>query len=196
MQDSTETVLLKLIRGVHASSITGLSTSTKINETEFLRPLLAFDKKSLLDYLVANGVEWREDVTNTEEGANAYLRNRVRNELVPLLGELSGGDNIVDERVENLVEQIAELNEAVRGTSEENNNNDNDFDLANFDTEDYLQRGSLYRWISQTTTLSYKQMKQVLSMISRRKGKKERGIDVGGGKTVKFDEESEVLWIE
>ena len=54
--------------------------------TPFIRPLLDFRKEVLSDFLKENGFEWREDASNQD---SKYMRNRVRNELLPLLRTLS-----------------------------------------------------------------------------------------------------------
>ena len=51
--------------------------------------MLDFTKAQLREFVEARGaVEWREDASNAD---GAYLRNRMRHELVPLLQELTHG---------------------------------------------------------------------------------------------------------
>jgi len=49
-----------------------------------LRPLLSMSRVEVINYLNAKGVSWREDATNAED---IFLRNRIRNRLIPLLDE-------------------------------------------------------------------------------------------------------------
>ncbi|WP_462363809.1 ATP-binding protein, partial [Pyramidobacter porci] len=48
----------------------------------YIRPLLSFRREELRDFLRAQGWSWVEDETNA---LNIYRRNRVRNEVMPLL---------------------------------------------------------------------------------------------------------------
>ena len=98
--DSQETVLLKLLRGVHVNNLSGMKKVKDIlmdhrstcldrdDETShpsnscWVRPLLDLTKEQIRNYLEENGYEWREDASNQ---SNKYLRNRVRNELIPLM---------------------------------------------------------------------------------------------------------------
>lgn len=73
--DQAETVLLHLFRAKSTSSIPQ-------RNGKVLRPLLKVSKKVLRAYLEAKRWSHREDETNREP---AYLRNRVRKELLPLL---------------------------------------------------------------------------------------------------------------
>ena len=101
--DQTETTLLKLLRGCHISRIAGM----RPREGVFGRPLLSFLKRELVAFLESRAEKWREDPSNASP---KYLRNRVREELIPLLRELvdEGG---VASRVEALTEQSANLRE-------------------------------------------------------------------------------------
>lgn len=108
--DSQESVLLKLIRGVHILNLKGiepisqLSTTSSTNNIWLVRPWLEHPKQDLIQYLRERQMTWREDDSNTSP---KYLRNRIRNELVPLLEELTQ-DNL-DKRMENWVKQSQEL---------------------------------------------------------------------------------------
>ncbi|MCD8313169.1 MAG: tRNA lysidine(34) synthetase TilS, partial [Bacteroidales bacterium] len=50
------------------------------------RPLLSFTRDRILAYARANGIIWREDSTN---GDSDYKRNRLRNEVFPLLAKIN-----------------------------------------------------------------------------------------------------------
>ena len=80
--DQTETLLLKWLRGSHISNLYGM----RWKNTPFIRPLLNCSKLELQGFLKNNNLAWMED--NSNQSA-AYLRNRVRLELIPLLEELT-----------------------------------------------------------------------------------------------------------
>ncbi|MBI3581888.1 MAG: tRNA lysidine(34) synthetase TilS [Nitrospinae bacterium] len=77
--DNAETVLLNLLRG---SGPAGLSGIPRRRGKGFIRPLLGTRKWEVLAHLESTGTAHREDSTNA---ASKYARNRVRNELIPLL---------------------------------------------------------------------------------------------------------------
>jgi hypothetical protein len=92
LDDSYESLLLKVLRGVHISNIRGMQSVQELemeendtsNNTTLLlvRPLLSLRKQDLYyDYLKSNNYTWREDESNAE---NKYQRNKVRNQLIPL----------------------------------------------------------------------------------------------------------------
>ncbi len=80
--DQIETLLLKWLRGTHISNLQGMQWK---NEA-FIRPLLNCRKTELQEYLKTNQLTWMEDTSNQ---STAYMRNRVRIELIPLLEELT-----------------------------------------------------------------------------------------------------------
>ena len=100
--DSEETLLLKLLRGVHLTHIAGLDVLLRDDPSDsehdstidrsrttiyWARPLVHVRKSTLQSFLLENNMPWREDATNRSD---KYLRNRVRNELIPLLHDLLG----------------------------------------------------------------------------------------------------------
>lgn len=79
--DQAETVLMRLLRG---SGMTGLSGMAYRNARGYVRPLLDICRQDIEQYLCRRGLEWREDASNSD---TAYLRNRIRHQLLPLLEE-------------------------------------------------------------------------------------------------------------
>jgi len=205
-QDQTETILMKMMRGAHVRGIRGMDAKSTIcvgdTKVTYLRPLLQFSKSELINHNIQKGIPWKEDESNYAEGSSAYLRNRVRNELIPLLGQLCGGAEIVDERVEHFIEQIEHMTPTI--TTDTSNKVEVDstpfFSLTDFDPSNYLHTGSLYSHIvrnrANNKSLTYKQLKQCLALIQRGKGKIERGIDIGQGEIVKVEEKKAILWVE
>jgi tRNA(Ile)-lysidine synthase len=76
--DQAETLLLRLLRGAGA---TGLSAMRPRNR-DVIRPLLGLSRRAVRRHLESRSLGWREDSTNADP---AFLRNRVRHELLPLL---------------------------------------------------------------------------------------------------------------
>jgi tRNA(Ile)-lysidine synthase len=74
--DQLETFFINLIRG---TTITGLC-GMKEREGFFLRPLLQIHKQEILSYLAEHKIPYQTDPTNESD---AYLRNRIRMNLIP-----------------------------------------------------------------------------------------------------------------
>jgi tRNA(Ile)-lysidine synthase len=82
--DQVETFLLRLIRGAGVAGLGGM----KPKDGQLCRPLLDVWRQDLEAFLREQGQEWREDASNRDP---AFLRNRVRHELLPLLASLNRG---------------------------------------------------------------------------------------------------------
>jgi tRNA(Ile)-lysidine synthase len=88
--DAVETMLMRMLRGANSSGSTGLRPRRVVAGVELWRPLLGVSRKRIEAYLAESGVtDTRADLSNLDP---AFLRNRVRHELLPLLRELGSGD--------------------------------------------------------------------------------------------------------
>ena len=83
--DQAETLLMWMLRG---SGTKGLAGMPPARESLFIRPLLDIPRSELLAHLEARGLEFRLDSSNTKP---IYLRNRVRQELLPVLRRFNPG---------------------------------------------------------------------------------------------------------
>lgn len=88
--DQIESGLMAYLKG---SNLEGLSGIPK-ERGSFVRPLLSVSKKDVLDYSKLNQVSYIQDNSNSE---NKYLRNRIRNEILPFL------KNNLDSNVEKII---------------------------------------------------------------------------------------------
>ncbi len=92
--DQAETVLWNLLRGSHGfkgmRAEQNLTTSSGMR-LEIHRPLLEIRHAELVEWLRSRKLAWREDATNAQPIA---VRNRLRNEALPLLAEISGRDPV------------------------------------------------------------------------------------------------------
>ena len=92
--DQAETVLWNLLRGSHGlkgmreQQIFLTESGAKL---EFHRPLLAIRRTELTQWLLSQKIKWREDASNAQPVA---VRNRLRNEALPLLAEISNRDPV------------------------------------------------------------------------------------------------------
>ena len=78
LNDQAETVIMRFIRGSGSHGLGGIRPF----RGNIIRPLINVTKPEAVEYLRSRGISWREDSTNSSD---EFLRNRVRNELVPLL---------------------------------------------------------------------------------------------------------------
>lgn len=87
LDDQVETALLHLIRGTGLRGLAGIPIIQGI----CIRPLLFARRQELEGHAHREGIEWREDASNAED---AYLRNKVRHHLLPLMATMN--PNIAD----------------------------------------------------------------------------------------------------
>lgn len=77
--DQAETFLLHLLRG---SGLDGLVGMRFVSQRDIIRPLLSVEREDVVAYCTQHDIAYHIDHTN---GTLQYTRNRVRNELLPLL---------------------------------------------------------------------------------------------------------------
>jgi tRNA(Ile)-lysidine synthase len=80
LNDQAETVLLHLLRGTGPRGLAGIPPLRH----RILRPLLAVSRGEIEAYAAARHLAYRTDASNASD---AYLRNRVRHHLLPLLAK-------------------------------------------------------------------------------------------------------------
>jgi tRNA(Ile)-lysidine synthase len=119
--DQAETILFRILRGTGVDGLKGIPRWRWVEEGRgFIRPMLDVPRRLSRAFLSDRGHEWREDASNATMD---FARNRIRNELIPLLEErynrqvinalLQLSDNakeqreLVDLQVDRLWEPIA-----------------------------------------------------------------------------------------
>ena len=111
LDDQAETVLLRIFRGTGIRGLSGVHPRIVFEEQgqafgELVRPLLGFRRTALQEFLRERGQSWREDSSNRDI---AFLRNRVRHRLLPMIGEEFG---------DAAIEHMGELAEIARAEEE------------------------------------------------------------------------------
>ena len=161
-EDQLETWLLKWLRGAHLSGLQGMSRS----DPPFIRPLLDFRKEVLSDFLKENGFEWREDASNQ---GSKYMRNRVRNELLPLLRTLSREG--IESRIRDLDSQSRLLQKELESQYQnwlEKIGPVSELPISVIESEsEFLQQEILVRFITRKTgiDLSYRQLEKIWTLV-------------------------------
>jgi tRNA(Ile)-lysidine synthase len=100
--DQAETVLMRVLEG---SGVRGLAGIPAVRG-RIIRPLLEARHVDAVAALTTDGVPWIEDPSNRDP---RFFRNRVRHELLPLLGTLCDGD---------VVSRLTRVARAARGSIE------------------------------------------------------------------------------
>lgn len=81
-QDQAETFLLRALRGAGPRGLAAMQPARPVGAAQLLRPLLDVPQQVLIDYAVAEQLEWIEDSSNQELDAD---RNYLRHQVFPLL---------------------------------------------------------------------------------------------------------------
>jgi tRNA(Ile)-lysidine synthase len=81
--DQVETLLLRIFRGTGVGGLAGIPSFRPLgNVATLVRPMLATRRAEVEGFLQALGQDFRHDASNAD---NAFTRNWVRNELLPLV---------------------------------------------------------------------------------------------------------------
>ena len=96
--DSVETFLLNLIRGAGINGLKGISPHNGC----IVRPLLEVSRQDILDYLRCLRQGYVTDSTNLQD---EYMRNKIRLNILPMLGELNPS---VSESIAETANRLAE----------------------------------------------------------------------------------------
>ena len=83
LNDSLESFIINISRGSGLDGLTGIPGLNK----KIKRPLIEFEKVNIINYAKSNNLKWREDSSNK---SNSYLRNKIRNKIIPELEKLDG----------------------------------------------------------------------------------------------------------
>jgi tRNA(Ile)-lysidine synthase len=159
--DQIETFWLQLYRG---SGLKGMAGMTKESDN-IIRPFLNLEKQELIDYALSNGINWREDKSNSSLD---YQRNLWRNKYIPFLTSVIPSINdsvLILQRIfqENLIEIPKKIYEV---KNKINKHNYIDFnELLNFEITEIIE---LFRSLS----IPVNQVEAVLKLFYSQKGSK------------------------
>ncbi|MFC5625581.1 tRNA lysidine(34) synthetase TilS [Algoriphagus winogradskyi] len=94
--DQIETIFLNLLRGTGIEGIYGMAE----RRGWIIRPMLPFSRTEIQEFVLENGIEWREDSSNEKTD---YKRNKLRHISLPALYE------VADDAKSNLLNSFARL---------------------------------------------------------------------------------------
>lgn len=86
--DQAETLLLHLLRGSGLRGLSGMAQESEWDGLRIRRPLLGMGREEIRAELLRRGQSWREDDSNAD---TRYLRNAIRQEIMPRLEALAPG---------------------------------------------------------------------------------------------------------
>ena len=173
--DQAETFLMRLLRGAGSEGLECMREDETVDRIRILRPMLRIRRNEIRAALQEDGIEWREDSTNSD---TAYLRNRIRHELIPALEDISA--SAVDKicRTASLLAgDNDELNEEAEKQLRDNAKGDilNVPEIAR--TSDALRRRVLRQWwnregpVLEEHTLNAAQTEALNTLLDTDKGK-------------------------
>ncbi len=110
--DQVETVLYHLLRG--SAGLRGMQDEVVLKDRNLtlIRPMLSVRRSEINQYISEHLLEYREDASNAEPFA---VRNRMRNEVLPLIQEMMGRDVVpaVLKSLQHSVQQDSFIQEMV-----------------------------------------------------------------------------------
>lgn len=84
--DLIETILMRLTRGSYLRGYGGFEAFYKENDFSYIKPLIYYTKKDIINYNTENKIPYVTDPSNNDE---TYTRNKYRHQMLPFLKSLS-----------------------------------------------------------------------------------------------------------
>ena len=172
--DQIETFFINLMRG---SGIKGLKAMQPCNGM-YIRPLLWASREEIKKFAIENGIQWREDSTNSD---TVYLRNKIRHDLMPVfdsikpearakilesVNHLASENQLYRELLKEKISQIETVNGVLHSVNK-----------RHFDRPQGVEKSSaniklqlLFEWI-RSFGFSYSQCESIFSSLDGNPGK-------------------------
>ena len=181
--DLAETFLMRLLRGAGTEGLACMSETDEHDGYTVFRPLLKTGREEIREALRQDGLDWREDSTNNSD---AYLRNRIRGKLIPLMEDMAEG---VTGRIAQTADILTRENRMNQDVAElflrKYGNGRRISAEALMKTPEALQRRILRTWWRQNMpeaeehALNVRQTEELASLVKAGKGK----VNLPGGIT-------------
>jgi tRNA(Ile)-lysidine synthase len=111
LDDLLESILIKFTRGSNLLGYAGMQYIYEKNHIHYVKPFLYVSKEQLIDYAKKENIPFMQDESNEE---NAYLRNRYRHAIVPIMKQEN--QQLLD-TVKQYHEQVSDAFHFIRKTS-------------------------------------------------------------------------------
>ena len=102
--DNLETVIFNLTRGSGLSGLCGIPETRPLKNGIVIRPILAMEKSEVLKYCETHSLSFVTDSTNA---IDEYTRNKIRNNIIPILKEINSG----------VVENLSRMTKSIKSDS-------------------------------------------------------------------------------
>ncbi|MCJ7933525.1 MAG: tRNA lysidine(34) synthetase TilS [Chryseobacterium sp.] len=135
LNDQLETFIINLSKAAGINGLSGIPS----HDNNILRPLLNFSKEEIYEFAEQNHIAFREDLSNKKSD---YLRNKIRNEVVPKLLEtndhflenfkksslyLNQTKDFVQKQVQEIENKLCKFNQGYKILSKEKLDQESDF---------------------------------------------------------------------
>tara|TARA_B100001123_G_C15322248_1_gene1028336 strand:+ start:2205 stop:3548 length:1344 start_codon:yes stop_codon:yes gene_type:complete len=153
--DQIETIIFRILRGTGIKGLSGIEKFSQIEGIDFIRPLINFPKKDLLEYANINRLNWVEDESNEDL---SYSRNFIRKNILPNLENLNWPSyfnsisylSIKAKEANEIIEEVAEMD--LKDCLSESTKRLSILKVKGLSRA--RQINVLYRWLSQNTKLN------------------------------------------
>ena len=86
--DNLETMIFNLTRGAGLGGLCGIPSVRQTEGGIVIRPILSMEKRDIVAFCNDNGINFVTDSTNADI---EYTRNKIRNQIIPILKEINTG---------------------------------------------------------------------------------------------------------
>ena len=164
LEDSLETALINFLRGTGLAGLKGIEP--RYHNT--VRPLLGSSRAEIAAYAEERGIVWREDYSNA---TGAYLRNRVRHQLLPIFEELELTTAVLARNLRRLRSEFSLLHSALSTWADEvvlRTGDDTTVDRSHFDHMSAATTELLLRHLTPFAGFTPEQYRQMATVSGTR----------------------------
>ena len=175
LDDQTETVLMRIIRGTSFKGYGGIHESTMMDNIEIIRPLLNVSKDDIEQYQAINKIDYRHDSSNDLDD---YTRNRFRHHVIPSIEKENKDYRQKFVQFTNYIQEanqlVEQMSQSFMNTSVKELEGVIRFSVVDFNTQNRIVKRDILKKSFDLLTqnsceLSFKQMNQLLSILESEK---------------------------
>jgi len=170
LDDHIETVFLKLLRGTGIEGARGILPFSNFKKLNIVRPLLAFDRNSLLRYAEKQELTWVDDPSNASD---QFDRNYLRHKVLPHIEQRWPG---YKQTINRFTQNLSDVNKIIHKSTQEDyttafSENDSSLDLLAMANLTIERQSLLLRfWIKELgcKVPNQKHLQQILNIVNAR----------------------------